>query len=266
MIHVCATCGTSYERGTAPPAHCAICTDERQYVPRSGQQWTDPERIAARHGNQWREHRPGLFSIETTPRFAIGQRAFLLTTPGGNILWDCIANLDSATTRLITALGGLHAIALSHPHYYTTMQDWAAAFGAPVFVHAADREWVMRPSPYLRFWEGETLDLPGGVRLLRLGGHFPGGTVLHWRGADDMLLAGDILQITPGGDAVSFMWSYPNMLPLPAATVSGIADRIAGIDFDRMYGGFAGQHIETAAKAIVLRSARRYVACLDPHR
>lgn len=263
MIHICATCGTSYESGAAPPAHCAICTDERQYVPRSGQTWTFREQIAAQHNNRWREHCPGLLSIETTPRFAIGQRAFLLTTPAGNILWDCIANLDSATIRLVTALGGLHAIAVSHPHYYTTMQDWSAAFGAPVLVHAADREWVMRPSLHLRFWEGETLELADGVRLVRLGGHFPGGTVLQWNRADKTLLVGDILQITPGGDAVSFMWSYPNMLPLSAATVDGIADRVGRLDFDRMYGAFTDQNIEAGAKAIVLRSAARYVSHLN---
>lgn len=263
MIHICATCGTSYDSGAAPPAHCAICTDERQYVPRSGQTWTDREQLAQRHGNQWREHLPGLMSLETTPRFALGQRAFLLTTPAGNILWDCIANLDDATIRLVTALGGIHAIAVSHPHYYTTMQDWSAAFDAPVFVHAADREWVMRPSPQLRFWDGETLQLADGVRLVRLGGHFPGGTVLHWTGADDTLLVADILQITPGSDAVSFMWSYPNMLPLPAATVDGIAKRVSRLDFDRMYGAFAGQNIAVGAKAIVLRSAMRYIFCIN---
>ncbi|MBB4087485.1 MBL fold metallo-hydrolase [Sphingomonas carotinifaciens] len=263
MIHICATCGTSYESGAAQPIHCAICTDERQYVPRSGQKWTYREQIAAQHNNRWREHRPGLLSIETTPRFAIGQRAFLLTTPAGNILWDCIANLDSATIRLVTALGGLHAIAVSHPHYYTTMQDWSAAFGAPVFLHAADREWVMRPSPHLRFWEGETLELADGVRLVRLGGHFPGGTVLQLNRADKTLLVGDILQITPGGDAVSFMWSYPNMLPLSAVTVDGIADRVERLDFDRMYGAFTYQNIEAGAKAIVLRSAERYISHLN---
>jgi hypothetical protein len=263
MIHVCATCGTSYESDAVPPEQCKICIDERQYIPRTGQQWTNREEIAARHGNQWREHLPGLMSIETMPRFAIGQRAFLLTTPAGNILWDCIANLDSATIRLVTALGGIHAIAVSHPHYYTTMQDWSAVFDAPVFVHAADRQWVMRPSPYLRFWNDETLELVDGIRLVRLGGHFPGGTVLLRDGADKTLLVGDILQITPGGDAVSFMWSYPNMLPLSAATVNGIADHISRLDFHRMYGAFADQNIEAGAKAIVLRSAARYISHLN---
>lgn len=266
MIHICTACGTSYERDAAPPPHCAICTDERQYVPPSGQAWTTRERIAAGHDNRWREHRPGLFSIETTPRFAIGQRAFLVRTDAGNILWDCIANLDGATMRLVDALGGVDAIALSHPHYYTTMADWSAAFDAPVYVHAADREWVLRDVPRIRLWDGDTLHLSDAVQLVRLGGHFAGGTVLRWQAADPVLLVGDIVQITPGADAVSFLWSYPNMLPLPAATVEDIARRVEAIDFDRMYGAFAGQDVASGAKEIVLRSARQYVACLGERR
>ena len=99
------------------------------------------------------------------------------------------------------ALGGLGAIAISHPHYYTTMQDWAAAFGAPVWLHAADRQWVVRPDPAIRHWEGDAEEIAPGVTLLRLGGHFAGGTVLHWAdgaGGAGVLLAGDILQVTPG--------------------------------------------------------------------
>jgi hypothetical protein len=145
----------------------------------------------ARHGpistpsppraNKWQQLEPRLFGIKTVPAFAINQRALLLQTPHGNILWDCIANLDPATKALVTALGGISAIAISHPHYYTTMQEWAAAFDAPVYLHASDREWVMRDSPAIHFWEGDALEIFPSVTLLRLGGHFAGGTVLHWQ-------------------------------------------------------------------------------------
>ena len=54
------------------------------------------------------------------------------------------------------ALGGLAAIAISHPHYYTTMAEWGRAFGVPVWLHADDRAHAMRADPCLRFWEGET--------------------------------------------------------------------------------------------------------------
>jgi len=259
MITLCKACGTSY--GTTPD-RCPICEDERQYVPVTGQEWIDVAALTATHTNTWQQLEPRLFSIRTVPSFAINQRAILLLTPQGNILWDCIANLDPATKTLISALGGISAIAISHPHYYTTMQDWAAAFDAPVYLHASDREWVMRSSPAIHFWEGDALDIMPSVTLLRTGGHFAGGTVLHWHDGEGVLLAGDILQVTPGKNAVSFMWSYPNMLPLSAGTVERVMHHLQGKMFERLYGAFEGQNILAKASEIVQRSGQKYIACL----
>ena len=137
--------------------------------------------LAAAHFNSYREYEPGLIGFGTQPTFAIGQRALLLRTAGGNVLWDCISLVDAATVTLISALGGIQAIAISHPHFYTSMVEWSRAFGGvPIHLHAADRAWIMRPDPAIRLWEGETLALRSGVTLIRCGGHFPGGTVLHW--------------------------------------------------------------------------------------
>ena len=58
------------------------------------------------HLNGFRQHEPGLIGIGTQPTFAIGQRALLLCTPHGNILWDCISLIDEATVTLIKGLGG----------------------------------------------------------------------------------------------------------------------------------------------------------------
>ena len=268
-VFLCAACGNSYPDAPRPPGCCPICEDERQFVPSAGQAWTARDALADAHRNAWRWHEPGLMSVQTVPAFAINQRAFLLLTPGGNILWDCIALLDPATEHLVRGLGGLSAIAVSHPHYYATMQDWAAAFGTPIHLHAADRGWVVRPDPAIRFWDGEALPIVPAVTLVRAGGHFPGGTVLHWAGAADgagALLAGDIVQVAPGARRVSFMWSYPNMLPLPAAEVRRVAARLAPWAYDRIYGAFSGQEVARDGSAIVARSAARYAALLDGDR
>jgi hypothetical protein len=268
-VFLCTACGTSYPDAPRPPEHCPICEDERQFVPASGQSWITRNALGDAHRNAWHHHEPGLLSLQTVPAFAINQRAFLLRTPTGNVLWDCIALLDPATEELVRGLGGLSAIAISHPHYYTTMQDWAAAFEAPVYLHASDRDWVMRPTPFVRFWQGETLDVLPAVTLIRAGGHFPGGTVLHWAGTADgagALLAGDIVQVTPGARRVSFMWSYPNMMPLPAAEVRRVAERLAPWSYDRIYGAFAGQEVPRDGPAIVARSAARYAEILEEHR
>ena len=249
-----------------PPACCPICEDERQYIPAAGQAWLAREDLAPAHRNAWHLHEPGLYSLQTVPAFAINQRAFLLRTPQGNVLWDCIALLDEATKTLIRSLGGLAAIAISHPHYYTTMQDWAAAFDAPIHLHAADQSWIMRPDPAIRLWDRDALELQPGVTLVRGGGHFPGGTVLHWaagaegRGA---LLAGDILQVTPGAHRVAFMWSYPNLMPLPASEVRGLAARVSARPFERIYGAFLGQDVPADGQGILARSAARYIELLE---
>jgi len=263
MIALCKACGTSYEIADTYPQQCKICKDERQFVPVTGQQWVDFETLISSHANKWKQHGANLLSIKTVPAFAINQRAFILRTAEGNILWDCIANIDEATKTLINSLGGLKAIAISHPHYYTTMQDWAAEFDAPVYLHASDRAWIMRDSPYITLWEGDTLKLTTDVSVIRLGGHFAGGSVIHWARGEGVLLAGDIVQVTPGADAVSFMWSYPNMLPLRAATVSDITHRLSAVKFAQLYGAFEGQDIKENAANIVHRSGEKYIACLS---
>ncbi len=265
-IHICNTCGTSYPDTPEPPSTCPICADERQFVPRGGQTWTTPTRLAQAHANAWRRLEADLFEIHTQPAFAIGQRALLLRTPEGNVLWDCIALLDEATEALVRALGGLAAIAISHPHYYTCMQDWARAFRCPVHLHMADADWVMRSDPAIRQWNGETLEIAQGVTLLRLGGHFPGGTVLHWAdGADGRgaLLSGDIVQVAMDLRRVSFLWSYPNMMPLAASAVGRIADTLKAWPFDRIYGAFPGRQVMAEGARAVERSAARYIELLE---
>ena len=88
------------------------------------------------------------------------------------MLWDCVATLDAATVTMIKGLGGIQAIAISHPHFYTTMGEWARAFGGPIHLHAADKDWIMKPDPAVKLWEGDTFKLWDGVTLIRCGGHF----------------------------------------------------------------------------------------------
>jgi len=262
VVFCCCACGTSFADASQSPGSCPICDDDRQFVPASGQAWITLDALAAAHGNTWRQREPGLLTIQTTPQFAIGQRAILLQTETGNILWDCIALLDDATRAMIHGLGGIAAIAISHPHFYTTMQDWAAEFSAPVYLHSDDRDWVQRPSEWLRFWDGDVLELNEQATLIRAGGHFPGSTVLRWSGAQDgqpVLLAGDTVQVTPNARHVSFMWSYPNQIPLSAAEIELLFGRLAPWSYERIYGGFPYQNMLGDGDRIVARSAERYI-------
>jgi hypothetical protein len=260
---ICNACGTQYQPSETPPGECSVCTDDRQFVPASGQSWTTLERLRSTHSNKIRRLATDLTTIETTPAFGIGQRAFLARTPDGNVLWDCIALIDDATIDLLKGSGGVAAIAISHPHYYTTMVEWSRALGGvPIHLHAADRQWVMRPDPAVQFWEGDTKTIGSGLTLIRLGGHFEGGTVLHWADWSEgrgVVLSGDILQVVPSGH-VSFMWSYPNLIPLSAAKVHRIAEILEPFAFDAVYGAFSGRgQIDANGKQLVAASVARYI-------
>ncbi|MBS1889449.1 MAG: MBL fold metallo-hydrolase [Actinobacteria bacterium] len=265
VAYVCVTCGAQHAPAAAPPAECAICADERQYVGHEGQRWTTLAELRDAHRADIRTEEPGLTGIGSEPAFAIGQRALLVETAAANVLWDCLAPFDAEVVEAVRGRGGIAAIAISHPHYYTTMVEWSRAFEAPILLHAADRRWVMRPDPAIELWDGERLDLPGGLTLLRLGGHFAGGTVLHWpAGADGRgaLLSGDILQVVADRRWVSFMRSYPNLIPLPAAKIEEMVAALEPFEFDRLYGAWFGRVVAADAHDAVRRSAARYVEAL----
>lgn len=270
QAHICTACGTQYPPSDRPPPHCRICEEERQYVPPGGQSWTTLETLAGRAFNAYRQHEPGVIGIGTLPTFAIGQRALLLLTPHGNVLWDCISLIDAATITLIKALGGLRAIAISHPHFYTSMVEWSRAFGGvPIHLHAADRDWIMRPDDAIKLWDGDTLALLPDVTLIRGGGHFPGGTMLHWaKGAEGrgVVFSSDIATVTVDRKYLSFMWSYPNLIPLSADQVTGVAAALEPFAFDRIYGHYFDRVIATDAKRIVQASVARYLAAIGGRR
>jgi hypothetical protein len=265
--YLCATCGTQFAPSDSPPPECPVCEDERQWVPAGGQRWTTLDALRATHRNFWLREEPGLMAIGTTPDFAIGQRAFLVQGKGGTVLWDCIPLIDDATVEIVRALGAPRAIAVSHPHYYSTVVEWSRALGdVPVHLHDADSRWVMRPDPCIRFWSGETLELAPGMTLVRCGGHFAGGAVMHWAdGAEGrgVLMTGDVIQAAPDRRTVSFMRSYPNMVPLSAASVRRIAATVRPYIFDRVYGAFWGRVIGSGGSEAVAKSAERYVRWVE---
>ncbi|MEZ4657882.1 MAG: hypothetical protein R2911_09945 [Caldilineaceae bacterium] len=262
--YICTTCGVQYAATETAPAHCPICEDDRQYVNPNGQSWTTLADMRATHRNVLREVEPGLTGIVTEPKFAIGQRPLLVQTAHGNVLWDCISYIDDATVAAVNALGGIDAIAISHPHFYDSMVEWSRAFGdAPIYLHAANREWVMRPNPAIVYWAEDTYALNDEITLVRCGGHFPGSSVLHWaNGADGrgVILTGDTIMVVADTRYVTFMYSFPNDIPLNAAAVQGIVDAVAPFAFDRVYSAWWEKVVATGGKEAVRRSAERYIA------
>jgi glyoxylase-like metal-dependent hydrolase (beta-lactamase superfamily II) len=265
-IWICATCANHYPEGGSPPAACVICSDERQWVPASGQRWTTPEELAAAgHRGEVREVEPGLLGIGVDPPVAIGQRALLVRTAEGNLLWDPPGYLDELSVQAVADAGGLRAVAASHPHFYGSITEWGRIFDAEVLLSEADAAWLTRPPerPPVT-WSGSLTVLPG-VTLVQCGGHFPGSAVLHWAegaGGAGALLSGDTIFVTPGEDRVTFVRSAPNRLPLPERAVRRVVEAVRPYAFDRIYGGWWKPVLRRDARAVVERSAERYIQWL----
>ena len=264
---ICVTCGTQYPVRAAPPEQCLICSEERQYVGWQGQRWTTMDELRAGHHNRVEPEGPGLTGVGTDPKFAIGQRALHVRHAGGGFLWDCLSLVDDATVGALQARGGVTGIAISHPHYYSSMVEWSRALGGvPIYLHAADADWVVYHDRAILFWDGDTRELAPGLTLVRCGGHYAGSTVLHWAGGADgngALLTGDTIMVGEDRRTVGFMYSFPNYIPLSAAAVHRVVAAVEPWAFDRIYGAWWDRVVAADAKAAVARSAERYVAAMQ---
>lgn len=224
--------------------------------------------MRGKYSNKWKqvEGDDSLWSIYTEPKFGIGQRCILLETPHGNVLWDCITYLNDETLQWIHSKGGLQAIVISHPHYYTTHLDWAKAFDCPVIVAKDDEEWINRKDTEgrRRLMEGTAEEIISGVTAAKPGGHFPGSLVLHW---DRKLFIADTFVTTPsayyhknrlpGTTSYAFMWSIPNMIPLPPSELHKMWQVIKKLGFESTHAAFVGTEIrDKDLKGRVLESMK----------
>lgn len=273
-LMICGMCGVQYD--TRCMVSCPVCDDPRQYVPPEGQTWTTLRDLqqSRKYTNVFRKDpfHSGVISIFTQPQVAIGQRAFLLCSPKGNILWDCVTYIDEETVARIEELGGVKAIVISHPHYYSTSLHWAEALGCKVYISAEDEEWVMRKGGAMAFWSGKRMELLDGEFVaVKVGGHFPGSSVLFWPSERKLFIADSITAVPSGvyhvdrpANTVSFafMWSYPNMIPLPPDEVHHIWKAIADLDFEDTHGAFWGRDTRGNSKKRVLESAQLVVRAM----
>jgi hypothetical protein len=260
--YICEACGTQFAETVSAPDRCPICEDSRAFGVKRGshQRWTSIAQLGTNHRTRIREIDPGVFSIVIEPQFSVGNHCILVQGHEGNILWDCISLIDDETIEAVRELGGISAIAISHPHFYGSMVEWSRAFeNAPIYVHRSDREWALRYDSALISWEGESLRLSREFTLVRCGGHFAGSAVLHWAGRPSRLLSGDTIAVLEDRQNVTFMHNFPKQIPLPASAVHGIVDAISPFDFDRIYGCWPQSVISVAGKEAVLRSAERYL-------
>lgn len=261
-LWICATCGVEHAETPQPPELCAICSDDRQWVPQAGQAWTTQDELAGKHEFVLTEIEPDLFGMQVSPEFAIGQHALLVRTPGGNLLWEPSGVMTASMVEAVRDLGGIAAVTASHPHLTGASVSWSHAFGGvPVYVNADDKRWIRRPDDAIELWRDRIEVLPG-LTLVQAGGHFPGSSVAQWRAGargNGALLVGDTLMVAADRTSVSFMRSYPNYIPMSERLVRKIEAALEPLAYDRIYGAFS-RTIAHGAPAVVGFSADRYVA------
>ena len=263
-IWSCATCGVEHPDSENAPAVCAICSDERQFVPATGQRWTTQTQMASQgHRTSVEELEEGLYALTVEPELAIGQRGLIVRTPNGNLLWEAPGYLDQEAIEAVRDLGGLTAVSASHPHLTGASIQWSHAFGGvPVLVASADRAWIRRPDPVIELWAGVRQVLPG-VTFIQCGGHFAGSAVAHWApgaGGRGALLTGDTIAIGADRASVSVMRSYVNHIPLPERAVRRIMAAVDPYPYDSLYGAF--RRLDADARDVVTATLERYITWL----
>ncbi len=269
---ICTACGTGFQDDSRLAELCPICNDDRQFIPLAGQRWTSSSALKENHCNKITQLNERLYTIKTEPEFAIGQRCFLVTSPKGNVLWDCISLLDEQTVDFIRSKGGLSAIAFSHPHFYTTMNQWASVFDCPVYIHHSDKKFVSYKTDAIRFWEGDSLVLWDDICIVHTGGHFPGSCMLSVKGLslEGTMLCGDSLYISRSRRHTAVMFSYPNQIMLPKADFHAFYYKVIKLKFDTLHGAsFDGQSLLGNAYPIFMDSMEQYlenygIAAVEP--
>lgn len=197
--------------------------------------------------------------------------------------------LDGETTDFIHEKGGLKAIVISHPHYYTTHLEWARIFDCPVYLAEDDKEWLCQSDSegWRRFLKNDVEEIISGVTAAKPGGHFIGSLVLCW---DKKLFVADTLVTVPvripsislhtpltdlrtdsltlqsalyhinrppGTTSYAFMWSIPNMIPLSPAQMLHMWRVLERLEFASTHGAFVGTEVrDPKVKGRVLESMK----------
>ena len=250
-LWTCEQCGAQFPESAAPPSSCPVCEDERQYVNWKGQN----NGCRARH---WRSATgssgvtTSAFRASGRPGFAIGSARSSSLSRDGCVMWDCIPLATREAVDHVSSLGGLRSIAVSHPHYYGAVADWSeASAGCRSICMATIANGSCARTPASCRGPGQP-QISDDIALVRTGGHFAGGTILHWRaGADGRgaLLTGDIAMVAMDRRSLSFMYSFPNYIPLNARRRASRRAGGGAAGVRPHLGAWWGKNIEAGAKA-----------------
>ena len=102
--------------------------------------------------------------------------------------------------------------------------------------------------------------------MVRGGGHFPGGAMLHWAagaGGKGVVCSADMAIANLDRKSFSFMRSIPNFIPLSEKAVRTVGAALMPLAFDRVYSHHFERVILSGAKQVLQNSVERYVAAIS---
>lgn len=237
---LCDNCGFWQRHFEAPPS-CPLCLDARHVVPQTGWRFHAEEEAQARFPCHWAEVEPGIWRFWNDPVNGIGPSAYLITSPGGNLLFEGCSVFSAAALAQIAALGGVDVLSASHPHSYAALWQIQDRFDPELVLPAADFLWsaALRVSwPY-----DDRLEPLPGLELHVTGGHFDGHAVLYDR-ARRILFCGDALkfELDPADPrravTISAHKAFVRGVPLTPAELRRYRDVFASLDFHQTWTPF----------------------------
>lgn len=237
---LCDNCGF-WQRHFAPPPSCPICLDARHVVPQTGWTFWSEAEARDRFPCHWDEVEPGVWRFWNDPVSGIGPSSYLVTAPGGNMVFEGCSVFSEAALSAIADLGGVDVLSASHPHSYGALWQIQDRFDPELALPAGDFTWsaALRVSwPYDVYLE----PLPG-LELHVTGGHFDGHAVLFDR-PRGILFCGDALKFElDGADrrralTISAHKAFVRGVPLTPAELVRYRAVFAPLDFRQTWTPF----------------------------
>ena len=255
--HVCANCGW-WQRHFAVPPSCPMCLDARHVVPQDGWRFLTLEAARGAYPCHWEELEPGAWRFWNEPVDGIGPSAYLLRTPGGNVMFEGCTVFSEAALAHIRALGGVAVLSASHPHAYGALWQVQDAFDPELALAAADFGWSSALQVTWPF--DDDLAIVPGVTLHRTGGHFDGHTILH-DAPRHLLLCGDALkfELSPADRrralTISAHKAFVRAVPLTHGELARYRAVFAPLDFRQTWTPFEQARNSGRAEALALIDA-----------
>lgn len=252
QMYSCVNCGFWQQYFTLPPA-CPVCTDVRNALPENGWNFvSDREAFVGEITCQVAEIDRGVWMFSNRPAMGIGSSGYLIEREYGNIAFEAAGWYTTDALDKIEKLGGIRYLSASHPHGFGALWQLEQRFAPEFTIFQRDAvQFTKALSANLVF--DDRLDIGPDARLLHVGGHYEGQSVLYFE-PRKLLFCGDALKFdTDGGRTVGVGChkAFHKQIPLAKSEIEKYRTVIGELDFSQVCTPF--EHCADARTADAVR-------------